>query len=168
MNLEEIRRNLPSMLGGPVEKKSIVTGMSNTENPERRAEKVREQLFDNLPRDGDIEAELRMSLGDEDLDTEHYSGLDEVEAAYETWMSEYDLDRQVMSAELIKYDDSGEFEIKIQEVENIRTNEWKGPHHPNKNHNRDDFSELGGYEGVREIETGETVAILKGEYERSV
>jgi hypothetical protein len=168
MNLERLRKNLPSMLGGPVEKKTIVTGMSNTENPERRAEKVRARLFDNLPQNGRVEAELRMDLGDEELDTEHYSGLEEVEAAYETWMSEYDLDSQVMSADLIKYDDSGEFEIRIQEVENVRTNEWRGAHHADKYHNRSDFSEIGGYEGVRGIETGETVAVLEGEYEREV
>ena len=168
MNLERLRRNLPSMLGGPVEKKTIVTGMSNTENPERRAEKVSEQLFDNLPQNGRVEAELRMDLGDEELDTEHYSGLEEVEAAYETWMSEYDLDSQVLSADLIKYDDRGEFEIRIQEVENVRTKEWTGPHHPSRYHDRENFSERGGREAVKQIELGDTVAVLEGEYEREV
>lgn len=155
-------------MGGPVETRNIVNGMNYARKPEKRAERIRSKLFDNLPENGRVEAELRMNFENEDLETEHYSGLDEVEAAYETWMAEYDFDDQVLSADLVKYEDSGEFEIRIQEVESIRGREDRGPHSRSRYHDRDNFSELAGREEVKSIKTGETVAILEGEYERAV
>lgn len=175
MKLKQLRRNLPSLIGGPVERKNFKDntsyigheGSAQKKN-DWRAEVIRSQLED-LPEDGVIEAELSFP-GIEGLeqDSEQYSGKDEVVAAYETWMADHDLEEELLSYDLVMYSSGGEFEIKLEGIEEVRTNEWTGPHHPDRSHQRNDFGELGAYESLTRVETGDTVAVLEGEYERTV
>jgi len=175
MRLKQIRRNLPSFVGGPVEQKSFKDNTSYIGNKEsaqkkndERAEVIRTQLED-LPESSDIEAELSFP-GVEGLEqnSEQYSGKDEVVAAYETWMADHDLEEELLSYDLVMFSSKGEFQIRLEEINEIHTHGWSGPYCAGNSYQRSDFGELGAYETLTRIETGETVAVLEGEYERSV
>ena len=168
MELKKLRRSLPSFVGGPVDTERFSDNASHSTNREKRTEVIRSRLED-LPTSGEIEAELSFP-GVEGLedDSQVYTGKEEVVSAYETWMAEYDMDEELLSYDIVKYPSSGEFEIRLEEIEEVFTTEWTGPHHANRKHYRDNFDEIGKYEEVHRVETGDTVAILEGEYERSV
>jgi hypothetical protein len=156
------------MIGG-VDREEILTDESFLNSPERRPEHLQERLIDNLPGNGSVQGEIEFhEMDDEELDVDSYSGLDELESAYQTWMAEYDQDSEVLMAEVYQGNNGGEFEIRLEEIENLHTREWTGPHHPNRYHDRSGYDELGGRESVRRMETGDTLAVLRGEYRREV
>lgn len=168
MESNKLRSYLPRSLGG-FDRKEIAGEDSFRDSPERRVEAIRSRLIENLPDNGTAEGQIDfMEMDDEELRSETYSGLDELEAAYETWMAEHDADSEVLLCEVYQGNNGGEFEIRLEEIENLHTSEWTGPHHPTRYHDRNGYDELGGREIIRSVNTGDTLAVLEGKYRREV
>lgn len=163
-----LRTYLPRSIGG-LDRKQISGEDSFLDSPDRRAEAIRTKLFENLPDNGTVEGQIEfLEMEDEELRSETYSGLDEVEAAYETWMADHDTDSEVLLCEVYQGNNGGEFEIRLEKLDNLHTREWTGPHHADRYHDRDGYDERRAKESILSVSTGDTVAVLEGEYRREV
>lgn len=143
----------------------ILSDSSMGNNPGRRPKIVREKVIDNLPENVTATAEFS---GMDDLSSDSYSGREEVEAAYETWFADYDVENTLMTCDMYQSNSGGRFEIRLEEIDELRTSEWRGPHHLDRRHTRDSYGEVGGYESIKSVKTGDTIAVLEGEYDRTV
>ncbi len=168
MDSNRFRSYLPRSLGG-FDRKEILGEENFLSSPGSRPDVIRERLMENLPENGSVKGQIEfMDMDDEELGTKEYSGFNELEAAYETWLAGYDSDTEILTAELYQGNNGGEFEIRLEEIDNLRTSEWTGPYRPARSHNRESYDELAGRESVKRMRTGDTVAVLKGEYRREL